>query len=527
MASGKHFAAYPSAYVYAKPEGTIDKPKGDVLAHLLWGQYVKVLDGPGSQKNGFQKVQIRKKIQGWMVPGTFQKERILEVVFVDIGQGDGCLLVTPDDEHFVIDAGLGDNMYRFLAWRYKFRKQQDPVEFTGVISHPDSDHYGGFDAFFDDPKVRFKRFYHNGILERQGSSSNQLGTKARHGRRSYLTDLVRNRADLDAFLNSDLWRAPPNTRKRDKMYPAMLDKGRQNGSFGDFDMLDVTTNGGFVPGYEADETLSMQILGPVAEDIGHALPGLRWLGDKGKTKNGHSVVFKVVYGDVSILLGGDLNIPSEQLLLQHHTGLDIPSESKPKKYTAFLDEARKTFQVDVAKSCHHGSADFYRPYLAATYPLVTVISSGDAESHSHPRADTLGTVGKYSRGVRSLMFNTELARSSGERVEIPLQIRRKLDALAVEISTFKARLKATDLTPTEKDNLKEKVRALETEQERHWKKLARSVDVYGAINLRTDGKRIVMAQKLEKKRGNDVWDIYQIEKGADGEFRYLSKYEDH
>ena len=86
---------------------------------------------------------------------------------------------------------------------------------------------------------------------------------------------------------------------------------------------------------------------------------------------------------------------------------------------------------------------------------------------------------------------------------------------------------ADELTPAEEDNLEEKLSALQKEQERHWKKLARSVDVYGAINLRTDGEKIVMAQKLEKKRGNDEWDIYRIEQDDSGEFHYLSKYENH
>jgi hypothetical protein len=44
-------------------------------------------------------------------------------VFVDIGQGDGCLMITPDDKLFVIDAGAGDNMLRFLRWRFnRFRQ---------------------------------------------------------------------------------------------------------------------------------------------------------------------------------------------------------------------------------------------------------------------------------------------------------------------------------------------------------------------------------------------------------------------
>ena len=48
-------------------------------------------------RNGLEKVRIRGKRIGWMETGTLQCERLLEIVFVDNGQGDGCLIVTPDD----------------------------------------------------------------------------------------------------------------------------------------------------------------------------------------------------------------------------------------------------------------------------------------------------------------------------------------------------------------------------------------------------------------------------------------------
>ena len=94
----------------------------------------------------------------------------------------------------------------------------------------------------------------------------------------------------------------------------------------------------------------------------------------------------------------------------------------------------------------------------------------------------------------------------------------------VAIEALKERL-ADDLTADEEEDLKERIAARETQQKRKWNQLARSVDVYGAINLRTDGQRIVMAQKLEKKRGSSEWDIYQLEKGTGGRLLYLSKYE--
>ena len=530
MGISKRFAGYPSAFVYdSNTRNTSGKPKGKVIEHLLWGQYVGLFTGSEAEnKNGFYKVRIRENRVGWMETGDLQKERLLEVIFVDIGQGDGCLLVTPDDKFFIIDAGQSDNMYRFLRWRYNFDGQDDPIPFIGVLSHPDSDHYAGFTELFEDDHVVFEQLYHNGIMERCASTaSKELGPRKKVGGKNYLTELIRTKQDLTKFLRSGLWKHA-TTPRYNKQYPGMLNRARKQNKYKKAQMLHTGFNGGFVPGYEADKKVTMRILGPVLENLGGGKRGLRWLGSKGKTKNGHSIVIRLEYGEVSVLLGGDLNIESEKLLLEHHTEMKIPKETNEQKYSTFITEARTIFQVDVAKSCHHGSADFLRTYLDSISPIVTVISSGDDESHSHPRADTLGTIGKYSRGTRSLVFNTELARSTGERLEIPMSIRRQLEQLAVAIDEIQDKLKdlGNELTADIREELEQDLANLKVQRERKWEQLARSVDVYGAINLRTDGKRIVMAQKLERKRGDSEWDIYQLEKSAGAtDFEYQSKHE--
>jgi hypothetical protein len=58
------------------------------------------------------------------------------------------------------------------------------------------------------------------------------------------------------------------------------------------------------------------------------------------------------------------------------------------------------------------------------------------------------------------------------------------------------------------------------------RQLDRSVAVYGAINLRTDGRRVVVAQKLEATRGrNKQWDIYQMIPDDSGQLVFVSKHE--
>ena len=76
------------------------------LEQLLWGDYVGVR---GPSKDGWVRVRTRHVREGWVRESEIRKDRLLEVIFVDIGQGDGCLVVTPGDKHILIDAGQGDN----------------------------------------------------------------------------------------------------------------------------------------------------------------------------------------------------------------------------------------------------------------------------------------------------------------------------------------------------------------------------------------------------------------------------------
>ena len=518
MAVKERFAGYPTAVAFAEANGK------KAVRQLRWGEWVldmgerkgtysakDVHNNPVSGK--FVKCRVRNQGDCWIREHEIQDERLLEIVFVDIGQGDGCLVVTPKDKKMVIDAGEGDNMYRFLRWRFGKFSREFRFE-SAVISHPDKDHYGGFDPFFEDENVFFDTIYHNGIIERFGK--NPLGPKKKVGRRSFLTDLLTSKTALKNWLavKSRWQRTSASGRLSKKQYPKMLHKALSKKRFGRFTMLSHEDE--YLPGYEAGKDLEMQILGPVVEKKNSGKPTLRWLSSAGKTKNGHSVVFRAKYKGVSILLGGDLNIPAENLLMSHHTGLVAPAKTVDDE-KALIDAAREVFEVDIAKACHHGSGDFSSTYLKATNPIATVISSGDDEPHAHPRADTLGTIGVCSRdGGRPLIFSTELARSSKEHIKHPKVLKQALFAELDEIE------KASATTPAE---IQAKAKRVERFKDELDKQLDRSVATYGAVNVVTDGKKVVIAQKLERARSKrKMWDVYRLEAEGNGPLRYQSKH---
>lgn len=115
-----YFVSQSSAILYEEKTGI----KKQAVNHLLLGDWLKYVGekhvhkwttSKGENKSiTFAKVRARG-YDGWLKLEDFDEERSLEVNFVDIGQGDGCHIVTPDDKVLVIDAGIADNMDRFLS----------------------------------------------------------------------------------------------------------------------------------------------------------------------------------------------------------------------------------------------------------------------------------------------------------------------------------------------------------------------------------------------------------------------------
>lgn len=474
--SNIRFCGYPSAFIY---NGPAPKEKKDRLKHLFWGDTIVLL---GDRQGEYLKAKSRD-VEGWMKEAELVRDPLLDIIFLDVGQGDSCLIVTPADEKILVDAGKEDNLLRYLRWRYKNYESPEMQAMGGrlkavVISHPDDDHYLGLKSLVEDPKfgsfIKIEALYHNGIFVRQGEGLAALGTLQKKDRITYITDPVITPSDLTRFFTNT-----PGWEKRE--YPSLIREIQQKNAGATFQMLNQTSAG--IPNLTPVSGLSIKILGPILEEEGGGRRLRTFGGDVGKTKNGHSIILLIQYNNLKILLGGDLNIPSEEFLLAYYAAQNVTDP----------------FQAEVLKAYHHGSGDFSEEFIESIKPYVSVISSGDNESYSHPRADTMGFLGKASRGRRPLLFSTELARSAVEVVKNPTVLKQELKAL-------KDKLARTDITLADRRSTVARLDELEN------KLINRSIAVYGAINLRTDGERLLMCQKKEAPNAEkEEWDIYRIE----------------
>ncbi|MCC7139155.1 MAG: hypothetical protein IT460_12105 [Planctomycetes bacterium] len=470
---------------------------------LLWGDRVRVLETSG----GATKVRARGK-SGWVPTSSLGGRALLEVYFIDVGQGDGVLVATPDGRHVLIDGGwrrasqpTGKNAADFVDWKFHDDYGSDRIDLDAIVAtHNDADHYGGLlDLLDPDPaaraeldctEVRVEALYHAGLSWwRQGSSGRSLGATGDVDGVTCWTQLLGDRASA---VQATAGAGPELQGSWAQFVRAALAARRADASATEIARLDDETR--FLPGFEpAPDRASIRVLAPVRRGTA-AAPALRRLtGGNSINTNGHSVMLRLDYGRSRILLTGDLNAASQRALLDEYAG------------------RRQELECDVAKACHHGSEDVSYEFLQTMRPAVTVISSGDSEGHDHPRPAIVAasaTTGHLSvvddRIVSPLVYSTELARSLalGKLVgmEVPADENATTAATDLPAGRFRRtrlRLQETsagDLTPT-------------TRVRPAGGRLVVTGLVYGLVNVRTDGDRIVCATRNE---ADATWNVHEV-----------------
>jgi beta-lactamase superfamily II metal-dependent hydrolase len=489
----------PIRYLSAQTTPLYAAAVGDEeLLHLLWGDHLDVVQAGAART----EVKARGK-QGFVDNGKIGDESLLEVYIIDVGQGDGILIRTPDDRHVLIDGGYkrssqptGKNGADFVDWKFAkdYGLQQIRID-AMLTSHNDADHYGGLwdllnvsqNFELDAQDVRVEAFYHAGVSwwTNPANGTRWLGTKSADGK--FLTQLLRDRDHAVASLAAGA--VPKLQGEWAQFIATVVQTTTRAGTptpIQRLSHLDV-----HLPGFDgANGGAAIRVLAPVEKSVG-GQPALRsYAAAADKNTNGNSLLLRLDYGRSRILLTGDLNLSSQRALLEDYVGQRIE------------------FQCDVAKACHHGSEDVSYEFLSAMRPGVTVISSGDNEGHDHPRPSIVAasaTTGyveiKDDTLVTPLVYSTELARSInlGKPAKVTIAPAAGdppgdtvLQGAGLARVTVDAKVtKAGDVNPTTVA-----------------KKLDRTYIVagliYGLVNVRTDGETLLCATLNEK---DNTWQI--------------------
>jgi hypothetical protein len=297
----------------------------------------------------------------------------------------------------------------------------DADHFLGLTEIPKSEELTGKSSEWKRLFIHPQRVYHNGLVKRPekdgqkkrketemlGATQTVKDPKSNKEIR-LITELATSLLEVDDKQMNEPFRAWKNAlatyneRGKKKGKPEIEFRHLQKGDNDAFDFL-------------KDEDIKVEVLGPIPTEI-DGVEGLKFLGNPPKgprigheslnldeegfsgesashTINGHSIVFRLSYGQFNFLFTGDLNDEAARTLTRAHNSGEL------------------NLQAEVFKVPHHGSADFSAALLQAVSPVISIISSGDETARKefiHPRATIVGALGKYSRLEEPLIFVTEL-----------------------------------------------------------------------------------------------------------------------
>ena len=277
----------------------------------------------------------------------------LEVTAIDVGQGDGLLVITPDGRTLLVDAGgiagapkdssfnMGEDVISPVLWSRGIQRL-DAV----AISHAHTDHIGGMPAVL-------ANFHPRAIWVGNNPASPEY-TALLAEAASLGIPLVRHQAgDRWEFGSQASTRAPQPTSAQAGL--VLSGKGQAGLA------QEMPTEG-----------VEVQALWPSATYVPRAEP-----------TNNDSLVLRLAYGQTSVLLEGDAEAPAEEAMLAAGVG-----------------------HSDLLKVGHHGSrSSTIPPFLAAVSPRYAAISVGRHNYYGHPRHETLDKLeAAHVRTYRTDMF---------------------------------------------------------------------------------------------------------------------------
>lgn len=273
----------------------------------------------------------------------------LHLDILDVGQGDGMVVWLPNGKVMMVD--LGSTRWKGLVTEdsFEYLRENTPFKNPGVtlewlvLTHGDTDHYNMVEEFLDTFQVNIRNVLHGGLRTEYGKLIGNLGKRK----------------------NSD----------------------------GTLPTIQTGVHKGFFPLAPTED------LG--AEVMVMAIGVQAAAGNYGYTKNTRSVVLRIAYKGIGLLLAGDATRDTEGQILGRMLAL---KKTVPSMATAL--------RVNVLKVAHHGShrTSNHAAFIAAVNPEYAFISSDrhgaidpdqdNITGHKLPQALTISLLEMYAARLK-------------------------------------------------------------------------------------------------------------------------------
>lgn len=317
-----------------------------------------------------------------------ERDELLRIWMVDIGQGDGMVIQLPSKYNYDADPDDGDpektesieividggsmpssessSLLNFIQSAFP---NTEVIEYS-VITHHDADHVRGLINLMQSGQYSFETVFHNGLASyKPGTKGFPKTTKPKNaivsGSREKISRAMAFYDDdkniLDEYLIEDLTSLKKEFDSRhlhgvyEKLAEAVLDAETETFSR-------AFSGSKFINEFEKDkvhgipeDTLDFELIWP--------LDTLKIYKDWSHTINGNSLTFRLEYGEFSMLFMGDHNTESQEAFLEHLK--ENNSEA------TFLE-------CDVYKVPHHGSKHYFPGFINHKdfNPVISVASMG-------------------------------------------------------------------------------------------------------------------------------------------------------
>jgi competence protein ComEC len=256
-------------------------------------------------------------------------DKFLRITFMDVGQGDGIVMLTPDKTTFLIDGGSTDEKkvgkYRIMPYLKQLGIKQ--IDYA-IVTHGDEDHISGVKELMESMKS----------VKSYSIKSSEEDTE--FGNYVTIKNLVL-----------------PDLKETDEALFKLQELAEQK----DINVIYIKK-------------------GDKIQDGEVAITCLHPAGDS-KGGNSSSTVLSVTFKEFDILLTGDLEGAGEEAVTDELNNISNQT-SENLKETAV--------DYDVLKVAHHGSKNStYEEFLQLVKPELSIISCGRGNRYGHPHRELL------------------------------------------------------------------------------------------------------------------------------------------